>query len=124
MTPEDRKISKELTLHYRGNQYLIDPSPETMSLRGRTCRVYADAEGQVEIRRGDQSLPFRAFNKLRRVTQADIVSNKRLGAVLTQIQADQRKRDQETLTSPKVSLRRKRQIRAVRAQADAPFGSP
>lgn len=53
-----------------------------------------------------------------------IVSNKRLGAVLAQIQADQRKRDQETLTSPKVSLRRKRQIRAARAKADAPCGSP
>jgi hypothetical protein len=121
---EDRKVSKELTLHYRGSQFLIDPSPKTMGLRGRMCRVYADAEGQVEIRRGDRTIPFRAFNKLRRITQADIVSNKRLGAMLTQIQADQRQRDQKTLASPNVSLRRKRQIRAARARADAPSGSP
>lgn len=121
---EDRKVSKELTLHYRGNEYLIDPSPETMSLRGRMCRVHADAEGRVEIRRGGRSIPFRAFNKLRRVTQADIVSNKRLGAVLTQIQADQRKRDQEALSSSRVSLRKKRQIRAAITLADAPSGSP
>ncbi len=120
---EDRKISKQLTLHYRGNEYLIDPSAETMGLRGRMCRVYADAQGQVEIRRGEQSLPFRAFNKLRRVTQADIVSNRRLGAVLTRIQGEQRKRDQESLSSPRISLRKKRQIQAARGRADASLHS-
>ena len=56
--------------------------------------------------------------------EADIVSNKRLGAVLTQIQADQRKRDQDVLSSPRVSLRRKRQIRVARVRADAPVHSP
>jgi hypothetical protein len=117
---EDRKISKELTLHYRSNVYLIDPNPETLRLRGRMCRVYADARGRVEVRREGRSLPFRAFHKLRRVTQTDIVSNKRLGAVLAKIQADQRKRDQQRLSSPKVTLREKRQIRAARARADAP----
>ena len=117
---EDRKISKELTLHYRGNVYLIDPNPETLRLRGRMCRVYADARGRVEVRHDGRSLPFRAFHKLRRVTQADIVSNKRLGAVLAKIQADQRERDQQRLSSPKVTLREKRQIHAARARADAP----
>jgi len=117
---EDRKISKELTLHYQGNVYLIDPNPETLCLRGRMCRVYADARGRVEVRREGRSLPFRAFNKLRRVTQADIVSNKRLGAVLTKIQANQRERDQQRLSSPKVTLREKRQIHAARTRADAP----
>ena len=84
------------------------------------CRVYADARGRVEVRREGRSLPFRAFNKLRRVTQADIVSNKRLGAVLAKIQANQRKRDQQRLGSPRVTLREKRQIRAARARVDAP----
>jgi hypothetical protein len=117
---EDRKISKELTLHYRGNVYLIDPSPETLRLRGRKCRVYADAEGRVEVRHDGRSLPFRAFHKLRRVTQADIVSNKRLGAVLAKIQADQRERDRQRLCSPRVTVREKRQIRAARARTGAP----
>ncbi len=58
------------------------------------------------------------------MTQADIVSNKRLGAVLAKIQADQRVRDEEQLTSPKFTLREKRQIRAARAQADAPLTRP
>ena len=117
---ENRKISKELAVHYRGNQYLIDPSSKTMGLRGRMCRVYADSDGRVEIRHGSRSLPFQAFNRLRRVTQADVVSNKRLGAVLATIQADQRERDHERLSSPKIPLREKRQIRAARARADAP----
>ncbi len=54
------------------------------------------------------------------MTQGDIVSNKRLGAVLSKIQADQRERDEERLDSPKVTLREKRQIRTARARADAP----
>jgi hypothetical protein len=118
---EDRKISQELTIHYRSGMYLIDPSPETMRLRGRMCRVYADAVGRVEILHEGRSLSFRAFDELRRVTQADIVSNKRLSAVLTQIQADQRQRDEDRLRRPKVSLREKRQIRKARARADAPL---
>jgi hypothetical protein len=118
---EDRKISQELTVSYRTGMFLIDPSPETMSLRGRSCRVHADADGRVEIRCEGQRLPFRAFEQLRRVTQADIVSNKRLGAVLTQIQADQRERDEERLRSSRVSLREKRRIRTARSRTDAPL---
>jgi hypothetical protein len=91
-----------------------------MRLRGRMCRVYADARGGVGVRREGRSLPLRAFHKLRRVTQADIVSSKRLGAVLAKIQADQRERDRQRLSSPKITLREKRQIRAARARADAP----
>jgi hypothetical protein len=100
--------------------YLIDPNPETLRLRGRMCRVYADARGRVEVRREGRSLPFRAFRKLWRVTQADIVSNKRLGAVLAKIQADQQERDRQRLSSRTVTLREKRQIRAARARAENP----
>jgi ribosomal protein S30 len=52
------------------------------------------------------------------------VANKRLGAVLATIQADQRKRDAETLASPRVRNRRKERIRKVRELADAPAASP
>ena len=100
--------------------YLLDPNPETMALRGRMCRVYAGADGDVEILHEGHSLPFRVFNELRRVTRADILSNKRLAVVLTQIQADQRARNEQTLTNAKVTLREKRRIRAARARADAP----
>ena len=73
-------------------------------------------------RRSRHSHPFKsALFGTSPVTQADIVSNKRLGAVLAKIQSDQRLRDEERLTSPKVTLREKRRIQAARARADAPL---
>ena len=104
--------------------YLIESSPATLELRGKRCRVHAYADGRIELRYRGRSLPFRAFEEDRRVTQGDIVANKRLGAVLSKIQADQRKRDEDLLTSKRVTLRRKKQIRTARAQADAPLGNP
>jgi len=121
---EDRKISKELTLHYRRGVYLIESNPETLALRGQRCRVHTYADGRIELRHGERSLPFRAFEAQRRVTQANVVSHKRLGDVLSKIQAKQRKRDQELLASPRVTLRQKQRIRTARAQADAPPASP
>jgi len=121
---EDRKISKELTIHFRRGLYLIEPGPETRALRGHCCRVHEYADGHLELRHEGRTLPFRAFDGQRRVTQGDIVSNKRLAAVLSHIQADQRKRDEEILASSKVTLRQKRRIRTARARADAPVAAP
>jgi hypothetical protein len=121
---EDRKISKELTVHFQGGRYLIEPSPETLELRGRRCRVHEYFDGHVELRYEDRLLPFTLFEEQRRVSQGDIVANKRLGAVLATIQADQRKRDEEALASPRVRNRRKERIRKVRELADAPVATP
>jgi hypothetical protein len=121
---EDRQVSKDLTLRYRRGLYLIEPSPEALRLRGKRCRVHEDADGHLEFRDGSQTFPFRAFEQERRVTQGDIVSNKRLGAVLSKIQADQRNRDEESLANKKVTLRKKQRIRRARTQADAPPGTP
>lgn len=121
---EDRKISKELTLHYRRGVYVIEPGSATLGLRGQRCRVHEYADGRLELRHGGRSLPFRVFDESRRVTQAKIVSHKRLGAVLAKIQADQQQRDQERLASKKVTLRQKPRIRSARAQADTPLASP
>jgi len=118
---EERKISKQLTLHYRRGLYLLEPGPGTLELRGKRCQVHEFLDGRIEIRYRGEPIPFQAFNEPRRVTQGDIVANKRLGAVLTKIQADQRERDEERLASPKVTRRRKQQIRAARERADAPL---
>jgi hypothetical protein len=121
---EDRKISKELTVHYQGGRYLIEPSPEMLELRGRRCRVHEYFDGRIELRSEGRCLPFSVFKEQRRVSQGDIVANKRLGAVLATIQADQRRRDEAALASPAVRNRRKERIRRVRKQADAPFATP
>jgi len=116
---EDRKISKELTVHFQGGRYLIEPGPETLELRGRRCRVHEYYDGRVELRYEGRCLPFTVFEEQRRVTQGTIVANKRLGAVLATIQADQRKRDEDSLASPSVRNRKKARIRKVRKAADA-----
>jgi hypothetical protein len=116
---EDRKISKELTVHFQGGRYLIEPSPETLELCGRRCRVHEYFDGRVELRYEGRCLPFTVFEEQRRATQGAIVANKRLGAVLATIQADQRKRDEEALANPKVNKRKKVRIRKVRKKADA-----
>ena len=121
---EDRKISKELTVHYQGGRYLIEPSPETLDLRGRRCRDHQYFDGQIELRYDGRCLPFAVFEEQRRVSQGDIVANKRLGAVLATIQAEQRKRDEKALASPAVRNRRKEQIRKARERADAPVPTP
>lgn len=121
---EDRKISKELTVHFQGGRYLIEPSPETLELRGRRCRVHESFDGHVELRYEGRPLSFTVFEEQRGVTQGDIVAHKRLGAVLATIQADQRKRDEEALASPRVRNRRKERIRKVRELADAPVATP
>ena len=102
---KERKISRALTVHFRRGLYLLVPGLETLALRGRRCRVHEYSNGQIEIRYEGRRLPFRAFEEPRRVTQGDIVANKRLSAALTKIQADQRARDQEMLASPRVSRR-------------------
>ncbi len=121
---EDRKISKELTVHFQGGRYLIEPGPETLELRGRRCRVHEYFDGRVELRYEGRCLPFTVFEEQRRVSQGDIVANKRLGAVLATIQADQRKRDEEALASPRIRNRRKERIRTIREEADAPVATP
>lgn len=121
---ENRKISQELTLHFQRGVYLIESGPETLGLRGHRCRVHEYPDGHIELRHEGRNLPFRAFEAQRRITQGDIVSNKRLGAVLSKIHADQRGRDAKRLASPNVSLRQKGRIRAARARADAPVATP
>jgi hypothetical protein len=122
---EERKVSKNLTLHYKRCLYLIEDNPEAQRLRGKRCRVYEHADGHLELREGGQNFLFKAFEEKQRVTQGDIVSNKRLAAVLSKIQTDQRNRDKELLSKKKrVTLREKARVRRARAQADAPPGTP
>jgi hypothetical protein len=119
---EERKVSRELTVHLRRGLYLVELGPETLGLRGRRCRVHEFRNGRIEIRHQGRRLPFRALEEPRWVTQGDIVVNKRLSAALTKIQADQRPRDQALLGSPRASRHRKQHIRLAPGRADAPVG--
>lgn len=117
---EERKLSSNLTLNYKCVTYLIEPDAQTLPLAGDRVRVYEDADGNIEIRHDGVLLASRPFfDKKPMVRQADIVENKRLAHVLTLIQADQRKRDNERLASRNLTLRQKERLRAARQAADA-----
>jgi transposase len=116
---EERKLSRNLTFHYKRVMYLVEPGPETLPLAGERCRVHEHEDGHIEVRHGDKALPCRAFfDKVPRLRQGAIVTHKRLGAVLSKIQRDQQERDRQRLTSRKLTLRQKKRIRDTMAQAD------
>ena len=123
---EDRKLTRNLTLHYKRVIYLVEPAPETLRLAGEICRVHEFEDGRIEVFHAGERLPCRVFyDKDPHVTQGAIVANKRLGAVLTHIQAQQRERDRERLgRGSKLTLRQKERIRAARDHADAMITSP
>ena len=117
---EERKLSRNLTLHYKRVIYLVEPGPETLRLAGEACRIHEYEDGRIEILHAGQPLPCRVFfDKDPHVSQGAIVANKRLAAVLTQIQADQRERDRQRLASSKLTLRHKERLRAAQARAQA-----
>jgi hypothetical protein len=61
----------------------------TEAVAGQYVEIYHFADGQVDVRWKGQSLPYTAFDKEQRVSQATVVENKRLGAALAFIQAQQ-----------------------------------
>lgn len=119
---EDRKLTRNLTLHYKRVLYLVEPGPETLRLAGEICRVHEVADGGIEIFHAGRLLPSRAlFDKNPHVSQGAIVANKRLGAVLAKIQADQQERDRQRLgRGSKLTLRQKERVRVAQAEASAP----
>jgi hypothetical protein len=118
---EERKLSKNLTLNYKRVMYLVEPGPETLRLTGERCCVHEYEDGRIELRHAGQLLPCSVFfDKDPHVSQGAIVANKRLSAVLIQIQADQRERDRQRLASKKLTLRQKARIRADQDRANAP----
>lgn len=116
---EDRKLSKDLTVHYKSVIYIVEASPETIPLAGKLCRIYEPEQGPIAIRYRGTLLPSRVFHdKNPHVRQGAIVENKRLAAVLTTIRDDQRARDNRRLASHRLSLRDKERIREAQRRAD------
>jgi hypothetical protein len=65
-------------------------------------------------------LPYSIFDKNPIVGQGDIVENKRLGAVLAFIQAQQIERDETRVSSRALTGRQKDRIRVERSRAGFP----
>jgi hypothetical protein len=94
---EQRYVSRELTLSYDRLRIMLERNDTTARLAGRYVDTYAFADGGLELRWRGLPLPYRAFDKEQRVSQAAIVENKRLGEVLAFI-----KRQQDERPPPRV----------------------
>ena len=90
---EERHVSQQLIVQY--NQLKLPLVPEGLALKlgGKKVEVYDFPDGRLQIRYKGHPLPYKAFDKLQRVTHAAIVENKRLSEVLTYIKAEQEKRE-------------------------------
>jgi transposase len=108
---EERRLTDNLTLHYKRVLYLVDVSAAAESARGKRVLVVENEDGAVHIEYGGVTLQAHAFPKDARVSQAAIVDNKALAGALIAIQAQQRERDRHTLNTRKLTLREEDHLR-------------
>jgi len=86
---EQRYVTRQLALSYDHHRIILTRNEVTEAIVGRYVDVYDFADGQLEIRWKGVSLPYKSFDKDQRVSHAAIVENKRLGAALALIKAQQ-----------------------------------
>ena len=86
---EERTVSNSLSVQYDKVIYLLEPNDLSRKLKRKKVRIYDFPDGTIDIRYRGRPLPFTTFDKLRQIKQADVVSNKRLGAVLKLCQQQQ-----------------------------------
>lgn len=79
---ETRKVTKSLSVHYNKVMFILDDSPFARTAIGKLVTVCDFPDGRVEIQHEGVSLPYQTYDKLRRVSQAEVVGSKRLGAAL------------------------------------------
>jgi hypothetical protein len=89
---EQRHVGQQLTLSYERKRIMLEETELTRGLVGQYVDTYAFADGRLEVRWKGVALSYRAFDKDQRVSQADIVENKRLSAVLAQVKEMQESR--------------------------------
>lgn len=88
-------VSNSLTIQYDMVMYLLEPCELTNDLKRKKVTLFDYPDGTVAIRYDGVSLPYSAFDKIGKVKQSDIVSNKRLGAVLSFTKEKQRERSRK-----------------------------
>ena len=86
---DERYVGQQLTLSYDRLRIMLERSEVTIGLAGKYVDTYAFADGGLEVRWQGLSLPYKAFDKDQRVSHAAIVENKRLGAALAFVKAQQ-----------------------------------
>ena len=109
---EARRISRQLTVHYKRDLYVLEDTVANRRLRGATAIVHEAADGRVTIRANGQLLAARLYPKDHsRIDPGAIVEHKHLDGVFEWIAAQQQARDAVRLANPKISRREKQRIR-------------
>ncbi len=86
---EERTLSRALTLQYDKVVFVLAPTDQAKAAIGKRVTVLDYPDGRLSIRYKGMELAYRTFDKLRQVSQAEIVENKRLRAVLAFIREQQ-----------------------------------
>ena len=109
---ELRSVSQQLTLQYDKVLYLIEPTRDNQKLAGKRVMVVDFPDGRIQLEYEGRILRYREFDKLIQVHQGEVTDNKRLGAMLEFVKAEQAKLPREkrsvkcpTRTYPKPSER-------------------
>jgi hypothetical protein len=86
---EQRHVDQQLTLSYDRKRLILERTVLSEGAAGRYVDIYDFADGHLEVRWKGLSLPYVMFDKEQRVSHTAIVENKRLGAALAFIKAQQ-----------------------------------
>ena len=92
---EERTVTRNLTLQYDKVLFVLEPNEITRPLARQRVTVIDYPDGRLAIRHKGIDLPYRTYDKLRRVSQAAIVENKRLSEVLSYVAQIQQERDEQ-----------------------------
>jgi hypothetical protein len=85
----ERTLSQSLTLQYDNIRFMIDPSEFAQAAVGQRVEVVDFPDGRLEVRFKGKSMPYRTFDRLRRVSETAVLENKRLGGLLALIRENQ-----------------------------------
>ena len=85
----ERTLSQSLTLQYDNIMFMIEPSEFAQGAIGQRVEVVDFPDGRLDVRHKGRSMPYRTFDKHRRVTETSVLENKRLGGLLEVIRQNQ-----------------------------------
>ncbi len=109
---ETRKVSTNLTVHYKRVLYVLDPTDAARDARKKRVGIEEREDGTLRFWHGGQELLATAFPKEHRVKpQGEIVDNKRLSAALAFIKEQQRERTEARIAKPSTKRREARLLR-------------
>lgn len=115
---ETRRITAQLTVHYKRGLYILEDTVENRRLRGADALVCEAADGTVTLHGQGRLLATRLQHKDHAQLVPGIVAeHKHLDGVFAWIAAQQRDRDAARLANPKLTRREKKRIRAASSPA-------